>query len=233
MMKILLRLLVISLFLNSCKALQETAKQGLQDGYYKNDKDGKVYVQVEEENIQIYQTIQKHKELLIDTLTPMVSYLAKSKIVVKRDFTLTKGGIDLDFLVMPAKLRFATKDVPAQLNSEFNGFVYLGFRQDRYKLNYQTNPLHISERNIAHVGYSIGLVNGTGNTFISPTTTNNAIQQEYDGLVWSKGVSAIVGVNNISIGLMLGFDNLLDKNNKLWIYENKPWIGLGFGLNLN
>ena len=28
-------------------------------------------------------------------------------------------------------------------------------------------------------------------------------------------------------------NNLLDKNNYLWVYENQPWIGLAFGLNLN
>ena len=42
-----------------------------------------------------------------------------------------------------------------------------------------------------------------------------------------------INFNNITAGLALGFDNLLDKNKKIWIYENKYWIGLTFGLNLN
>ncbi len=84
-----------------------------------------------------------------------------------------------------------------------------------------------------HFGYSVGLFSGFGNTLVSPTNTQNILDSEYDGIVWSKGIAAIVGVNNFTVGLTFGFDNLLDKNKKFWLYENKPWIGLGFGLNLN
>ncbi|MBX9852704.1 MAG: hypothetical protein K2X86_13240 [Cytophagaceae bacterium] len=44
---------------------------------------------------------------------------------------------------------------------------------------------------------------------------------------------------NISIahkfnaGLALGFGYLTDHNNDIWIYQNKPWIGVLAGLNLN
>ncbi|WP_165940196.1 MULTISPECIES: hypothetical protein [Dyadobacter] len=56
---------------------------------------------------------------------------------------------------------------------------------------------------------------------------------EYDGLVWGKGIAGIIGINNFTIGLAIGFDNLLDKNKQVWIYQGKPWLGLAFGLNLN
>ena len=84
-----------------------------------------------------------------------------------------------------------------------------------------------------HFGFSFGVFTGFGNTFMSPTNTNNILQQEYDGIVWSKGVAGILAVNNFTLGLAFGFDNLLDKNHSNWNYKNKPWVGLAFGLNLN
>ncbi|MGL6268762.1 MAG: hypothetical protein ACRC2O_12600 [Chitinophagaceae bacterium] len=74
---------------------------------------------------------------------------------------------------------------------------------------------------------------GLGNTFMSPTNTNNTLLQEYDGIVWSKGLAGILAINNFTVGLALGFDYLVDKNRSIWIYQNKPWLGLAFGLNLN
>lgn len=68
---------------------------------------------------------------------------------------------------------------------------------------------------------------------MTPTTTTNFISTEYDGIVWPKGVAGIIAVNNFTVGVSLGFDNLLDRNKQFWIYESKPWFGLAFGLNLN
>lgn len=65
------------------------------------------------------------------------------------------------------------------------------------------------------------------------STTNNAIATEYDGLILQKGIAGIVAINKLTIGVSVGFDDLLDRNNKNWIYENKPWFGLMLGLNLN
>lgn len=68
---------------------------------------------------------------------------------------------------------------------------------------------------------------------MTPTNTFNKISQEYDGVVWNKGLAGILAINNFTVGLSLGIDNLLDKNKKVWIYESKPWVGIAFGLNLN
>jgi hypothetical protein len=51
--------------------------------------------------------------------------------------------------------------------------------------------------------------------------------------VLTKGIAGIIGLNNLTAGLAVGWDNLLDRNKKHWIYQGKPWIGFVFGLNLN
>lgn len=175
--------------------------------------------------------MDNHRE--IDTTTPYSIYLPEQGTEVKNDFKLSQSSFDIDFLTIPLKLRFAEKDVPPQLNANLNGAIYLGYRTDIYRISYQITPLKKAHRNITHLGYSMGLFSGFGNTFISTTNTNNLIQQEYDGLIWSKGLAGIIGVNSFTVGITFGFDNLLDENKRIWTYQNKPWIGLAFGLNLN
>lgn len=227
---------VLLMLLNSCSISQKTAKQELSDGFYKKKsftKKSDVYVDVVDETIHIYPTTTQNNTVVIDTLTDFELYFPELKAQEKVDFSLTKYSFDIDFLTIPLKFRFTEKDIPAQLNTNLNGTVYFGYRTDIYKINYRTNPLKTAVRHIDHFGYSLGFFTGFGNTSISPTNTNNILQQEYDGVIWSKGVAGIIGINNFTIGLTVGFDNLLDKNKNSWIYENKPWVGLAFGLNLN
>ncbi|WP_294671259.1 hypothetical protein [uncultured Fluviicola sp.] len=47
------------------------------------------------------------------------------------------------------------------------------------------------------------------------------MQQEYDGIVWSKGLAGIFAINRFTVRLAFGFDNLPDKNKSTWIYESK------------
>ena len=222
------------LLLTSCSVWKQTAKRELTDGFYtQRDDTGriKVYVNVAEENIHIYQTSVNRSVLQVDTSNYKV--YSPSQNVFAGNVSLTRKSFDLDFLTIPLKFRYSQKSVPSQLNTNINGAVYVGFRTDRYTLNYQTNPLFITKRRIMHFGYSLGLFTGMGNTQMSPTNTNNILSQEYDGIVWSKGIAGIVGINKFTLGFAVGFDNLLNKDRNIWIYEGKPWLGLAFGLNLN
>lgn len=146
---------------------------------------------------------------------------------------LSKPSFDIDFLTIPLKYRKAEKQVPPQLNSDLSGVIFIGYRNDNYTIGYRETPIYKPLIHIQHFGYSMGVFSGISNTNINPTTTNNMVQQEYQGIVWSKGVSSIIAVNTFTIGLTFGFDNLLDDNNKTWIYENKFFAGIGFGINLN
>ncbi len=111
--------------------------------------------------------------------------------------------------------------------------IYLGRRIDAYTIRYQTNPLKGYNRQIKHCGFSLGTFIGIGSSTVGPSTTNNQLSYEYDGVILNKGIAAIVAVDNFTVGVSLGFDNLLDRNKKLWIYQNKMNVGLVVGLNLN
>lgn len=228
--------IIMILVCSSCQIFKGTAKKSLSDGFYtekSNAETQKIYVDVDLDTIHMYPTSYVGKKIEIDTSKANRLYLPELETTENIKFNLRQNSFDIDFLTIPLKLRFAEGDVPPQLNTNLNGAVFFGYRTDIYKINYRHNPLHIAERHINHFGYSVGLFAGLGNTFMSPTNTLNAIDQEYDGIILSKGIAGIIGINNFTIGLSLGIDNLLDKNKKDWIYENKPWVGLAFGLNLN
>jgi hypothetical protein len=147
---------------------------------------------------------------------------------------LIKPSLDIDILTALFKVRPQVKNVlPQQLSAIFNGNIYVGHRTDIYQIHYNKNSLDIYKRQINHLGFSGGLFFGLGNTAMNASTTNNSILTEYDGLTLQKGIAGIVAVNKLTIGVSIGFDKLLDKNNTTWIYQNKPWFGLMLGLNLN
>lgn len=226
-MKVFINLCLSFLFLNSCATLQNNAKYELADGKYKLKIEGKkydCYVKNSEDSIMIYKLPSK-----ISTSLPnrMIGYLPINQ-------RLIKPSLDIDILTAVFKLRPQIKNIlPSQLNANFNGNIYIGHRTDIYQIYYKKNPLDVYQQQINHFGFSSGLFVGFGNTALNPSTTDNNISTEYDGLILQKGVAGIIAVNKLTIGVSIGFDNLLDRNSTTWIYENKPWFGLMLGLNLN
>lgn len=218
---------IITTLISSCTTLQNNAKYELANGNYKLKVDGKkydCYVQNNQENILIYKLPSKISTNLPNELD---QYLPLKQ-------RLIKPSLDIDILTALFKVRPQVNDVlPTQFNTNFNGNIYVGHRTDIYQIHYKKNPLDIYQRQINHFGFSGGLFLGLGNTALNPSTTMNTVSSEYDGLILQKGIAGILAVNKLTIGVSVGFDNLLDKNNKSWIYENKPWVGLMLGLNLN
>jgi len=226
-MKVFLNLCLSIVLLNSCSTIQNKAKYELSDGKYKLKTEGKkynCYVENSEDSITIYKLPDK---LSISLPNKMHAHLPTNQRLIKL-------SLDIDVLTALVKVRQQIKNVlPTQLNTNFNGNIYVGYRTDIYQIKYKKDPRDIYQRQINHFGFSGGLFSGLSNTAVNPSTTYNAISTEYDGLVLQKGVAGIVAVNKLSIGVSVGFDNLLDKNNKTWIYEGTPWFGLMLGLNLN
>ena len=229
-------LILFIVILGSCASVKNNPKYQLTDGYYKsklsNTKHRIVYVDNNGDTISVYQADRKTKS--IDMFTSRKKVFPKQ--TVKDIYTSTafkQASFDIDFLTIPFKYRPAQKDFPRQFNTNLNGAIYLGYRNDVYHLNYKKTPLHQFQRQVEHYGYSFGFITGLGGTTMNPSVTAGQIKSEYDGVVWSKGVAGIFGLNNITVGLAVGYDDLLDKNKQYWIYQRKPWIGLAFGLNIN
>jgi len=230
------RLLLLTLIsLIPFQYFSQTTQEDFTDGYYKlkmNRAVQKVYVDINETGVLSYSVDFTSGTEMIDTTTKKLFPLEAVSVITERPI-FRKNSSDFDFMTIPLKLRPAQADVPTQLNTHLNGALYAGYRNDRYGVRYSVDPLLRSQQIVNHFGVSIGFFSGIGGTFISPTTTNFMLDQEYDGVVWCNGIAAFIGINRFTIGLAAGIDHLTDSNRSIWIYQDKPWLGLAFGVNLN
>ncbi|MBC7651910.1 MAG: hypothetical protein H7101_09180 [Deinococcales bacterium] len=220
-------LLAAPILLASCATLKDNAKYVLADGKYQlqtGKEKSLCYVENNIDSINIYYLPSK----------AYTNLPVQSTVHILQTYKLVMPSLDIDILTALFKIRPQIANVlPTQLNANFNGNIYIGYRKDIYKIYYTKNALGNSQRQINHFGFSGGLFFGLSNTALTPSTTNSGIATDYDGMVLQKGVAGIFAVNKLTIGLSVGVNNLLDRNKAFWIYEQKPWFGLMLGLNLN
>jgi hypothetical protein len=84
-----------------------------------------------------------------------------------------------------------------------------------------------------HHALTAGFFGGIGAAPITPWTTNQRTADEYSGFIVSQGMSLMVGLNNLTFGIGVGWDRLTDRDKDIWIYQNKAWYGLTVSLNIN
>jgi hypothetical protein len=220
-----------------CQTLKESSKHGFTEGYFKGKvfhaAPSRVYITPGDDSIKVY---------AIDPATGVVDTGALSRTFpllehgapAQPAFYFRQNTLDIDLLSILIKYRPVAEGFPNQFNTSIlNGAVYLGYRSDLYHLRYRKTPFATYKREITHYGVSVGVFTGLGASKVDPFVTLNRIDIEYEGLVNPSGVAAFLAFNRLSFGLMVGVDHLLDKNRKLWIYQGKPWVGLGVGLHVN
>jgi hypothetical protein len=190
----------------------------LRDGHYKlvekGSKPKKVFVQTAEDSLVIYKDNKIHENPLLEN----------SKLI--------RESFDVDVITVLFKYRPSTENLPRQLTTDFNGNLYAGYRVDRFIKYAEQTPAGI-RNSVKHRAFTIGLFGGIGSTSVTPWTTNNKTTDEYSGVVISRGVAFMAGVNHLTVGFGIGWDSLTDRDKGIWIYQNKPWYGLTLGLSIN
>ncbi len=206
----------------SCTSTKTLSDIGLTSGYYKlqvsDAKPSKVYLDVKD-----------------DSLTMVtVNQLGNRQGLVKPQnvYLLQQPSFDIDVLAIPFKFRPSTSNSPNQLTADFNGNLYLGYRVDRFRFRTTQTPIGAKQK-LQHHALTMGVFGGLGNTFISQWTTNYQTQDEYNGFIITRGVSLMAGIDNLTVGIGVGWDYLTDRDKDIWIYQNKPWFGLAISLNIN
>lgn len=202
----------------SCSSITSLPESELKSGYYyyaeNKTKYEKVYVEMHEDSATI------------------VKIADGSRIANHSDQKFQKRTFDIDVLIIPFKIRPSAYNFPTQLNTDFNGNVFFGYRSDRLKSHYFKTPLGVVKK-YWHRAFTFGAFGGIGSSSITPWTTNYRTMDEYNGLILSRGLSAMFGVNNLTVGLGVGWDYLTDRDKSIWIYQNRPWLGLSVSLNIN
>lgn len=207
----------------SCASQKITKQLPLKSGHYVVKTPGqepmKSYLHMEDDSITVFESKP-------DGSFGSPSTLLNNSLVLDRSF-------DIDVLTMPFKFRPAEPGFPRQLTADFNGNIYMGYRSDRYRTHFVKTPFGM-EKDIKHKAFTAGLFGGVGTTFVSPwTTTDPNFEDEYQGFILSHGISTMVGIDNLTVGVAVGWDYLTDRDKDIWIYQNKPWIGLALSLNIN
>jgi hypothetical protein len=209
----------------SCAALKETARYEFVDDEYwykqRPNKYQKVYIDAEMENgvIDIYPIDPALKDEL-----PTVKENADQYFVMR--------DLHLNILTIPFKFRPSVAGFPSQLNSNFNGELFLGYRIDKFRRHFKNTPAGIKDE-LLHWGVSGGMFGGIGSSVIAPWTTSYQTMDEYNGFVLSRGVGILGSINRLNVGFAIGWDYLTDRDKNIWIHQNKIWYGLALGLNLN
>ena len=225
-----------AIVLYGCGLTHTSSKYDFSDGYYYSKLHGKqnkkYYVASSGDSIKVYPgDIAKRNADTVKSIT--VLFPPNKKPLNFTQYKFRALGFDLTVISIVLKYRPAVKNFPAQLNNNFNGGIYAGYRTDNYFLTYENTPLHVANRKIRHHGYSIGGFAGLGSVHIDEYVTLGRINYEYEGVAITSGIAAEFGFNKINFGLVLGLDFLTDKNRQAWVNEEKPWLGLNIGLKLN
>lgn len=237
MKHILLVLLIFqSLLFTGCALYRSSPKYEFKDEFYiiKHHKEQyPIYVHNAGDTVKLYSIAKSNKIYQIDTSHYKAAILPASSDKPITSHSFMRNSFDIDFLTIVSKYRPVSKGFPNQFNTNLNGAAYVGYRKDIYQINYHENRLGFYNRNITHYGISLGGFAGLGSTAINEWTTMPSLSKEYDGVVFTKGLGAIIGIDKLNFGLAVGWDDLLDKYKVLWIYQHKAWYGITLGLNLN
>ena len=217
----------------SCKTFEKASIHGLTSGYYNLKTENKsvqsVYLDVTNDKIDVYDHIKQQgvKEQLLAIPLQNTDSLLINEMVFK------KQSLDIDITSILLKYRPSIHGLPAQLNTDLNMALYVGWRYDKYHIMSKKDPLGNWHQKINSAGYDIGLFAGPGTTMINPFTTNNKRIDEYSGMIMQAGVAGFIESNVASFGLAIGYDYLLNSDRIIWIYHKKPWMGFVVGIALN
>lgn len=227
--------IVIFFIAAGCAPLDEIYSHEFSSGYYRlkapDTNSEKVYLNMDEDTITIFPLTDNVKSGGINlTLSKSHQISSLRPGSDMHNSTFIRTSVDIDLSTVLLKYRPGKADVPSQLNSNINGVFYTGFRKDYFKIKSNLSKINEIKTFIRHTGFDFGLFAGIGIAPINPTVTENNISQEYDGIVFQKGFSVFTTYENMSVGLAVGFDNLLDNNKSIWIYNNKPWFGIILGI---
>ena len=224
--------LAVLVFFTSCTTLEKTSSHGFNSGYYQlhaKQKDVQnVYLEVTDEKIDIYQDTKKQPDK-----NNFLSISLKPDSLVISPVAFSKKSLDIDITSILLKYRPGVYGLPAQLTTDFNVAIYVGWRHDNYTVKSKMDPLGKSYNKISNWGYDFGFFTGPGSTAISPFTTQNQITNEYSGLIIQTGFAGFIESNVASFGISAGIDYLLHSDREVWIYTNKPFIGFIVGIALN
>ncbi len=146
--------------------------------------------------------------------------IGDKNIIAKIPFRAWNWGIS----ILPYRMRFPQDSLPLTSDSKVDLSIMYGYTSGFAKINHESIT-HYYCTGSAFAGLSTAKLE-------KETVTNpNRLKQNQSNVALSYGANIMFGRNNFGVSLSLGYDIALGQNASLWIYQNKPWIGVGFSTN--
>ena len=137
--------ILISSILYSCGVIKDTPKYSFANGYYRSKifdkKVSKVYIDNTDDSVFVYKFKNKNDNLKDSNYIMLVFPQQKSESEIPTN-NFRQASFDLDFLTIPFKYRPQTDYLPQQFNTNLNGVIYIGYRNDIYNISYKKTPLN-------------------------------------------------------------------------------------------
>ncbi|SMG07933.1 hypothetical protein SAMN05661096_00095 [Marivirga sericea] len=205
-------------FIEGANVKQRTAKAGLKYRYIETINNS-VYIKFLD--IKSSNDPFRDDDNFVNSTNDEIKYFIDqddlTKIHKKKNASLVSGT-----LLAPIKIRpeeeINGETVPWELSTDLTLGQYIGFRLPISK----TNAYYLTVPTVT-LGTSLLSINSSNTNPETETSTTL-------GLTWSLGV--LIDLNGFNIGMMLGRDYAPGSAGKDWIYNEKTWFSLGFGINL-
>lgn len=137
-------------------------------------------------------------------------------------------GFKIGATSIPIKYRFSADTIPAIISTDiFNGALTYSWQYGR-DVYYLNNPREKKRSYFSETGFFVGV------TKIEFNERNNS--QGFEGFSQigiSTGLIQGISLNKIGFSLAMGFDIGTSRESRHWLYNGKPWIGIGIGVSLS
>lgn len=186
--------------------------------------------------IEVYNQKNEIEYYLVNKYDRNANYELKLK---NREFiSYRKKSVEFGPLTIPFKYRFGYSKDSIKVKQEFNADLNIGFfggyRLGKYRIRYEGDGF----KQLANISGTIGGFLSLSSATLDKTSTTagkkpfTADEKSSIGVI-SPGVGIMLDVYNVNFGAFLGWDIGFGNESKNWNFNNKPWVGLGIGYNLN
>jgi hypothetical protein len=161
-----------------------------------------------------------------------IDYIVGGKFIYKTSKSVFQA------VSIPFKIRPKKESTPYQVSTGVNiGFAY-GIQNTRhtYKKTYHytgnkandpsmkdLSPIH---QRTSSVSFTYAPVLGLTTVSLTKENTNDTVAEDRTVLGANVGALALLGINQLNLGLAVGIDYGFGSKAKEWIYQGDPWLGI-------
>ena len=147
--------------------------------------------------------------------------LGESTYMVKVPFRSLNFGLGS----VPLRARLPLDTLPLVLTANVN-FIF--------NAGYTWGKSFISTRGMTNYSATFGTFIGCSPVDLKKNAYKDAKKYKYDqtNIGLSYGLNVILARNNFGAVISFGWDTAMGNNSDFWIYQNKPWFGIGFNTSL-